>query len=274
VFIYTPRGSNHGLDTLKEAQSDPSWYASKLTAADCKVLTKPDLLRLRKELKDEALFQQEAFTSFTAPMQGAYYESQMKQAMKDKRITKVPPEPKLPVHTAWDLGYDDATSIWFFQQDRHDIRLIDYYEHSGEGLLHYAKVLKQKDYLYGTHYGPWDLAIHDLGTGKTRRETAQEMGIKFKVVKKLSIEEGIEACRNLLPKCWFDKEATAHGVNSLKMYRKEWDDEKQVFKNRPLHDFSSHAADAFRTLAVGIKDLTKKKKVQQYAITEYDPFSI
>lgn len=273
LFIYTPRGANHGLTLLTEARLDPKWFTSKLTVKDTKILTKEALQNLRKELKDEALFQQEMFTSFTAPMQGAYYDNQMKFLMKNKRIGNVPMEPKLPVNTAWDLGYDDATSIWFFQQHHSEVRIIDYYENSGEGLLHYIKVLQSKGYLYGKHYGPWDLTIHDLGTGKTRIETARDMGLKFTPVKKIGVAEGIEACRNLLPRCWFNKETTESGVNCLKSYRKEWDEARQVFKSTPLHDWSSHAADSFRTLAVGIKDLTKKNKPQQYTFTEYDPFN-
>lgn len=284
VWIYTPRGENHGWDTLLQSgwrdgitkntgTNDKGWFYSKLTAADCKVLRKEDLLELRDELKDEALFQQEAFTSFKAPIQGAYYDSQVRAIHKEKRYHPFPVESKLPVHTAWDLGFDDATSIWFFQIFGEEIRFVDYYENSGEGLLHYAKVLRTKDYLYGTHYGPWDMAIHDYGTGKTRIQTAKEMGLNFKVVKKLSVEEGIEACRNVLPRCRFNSDLVDQGFNGLKNYTKDWDEDKQVFKSKPLHNWASHPADAFRTFAVGLKDPKKKKrKLPTHCEFAHNPF--
>jgi len=274
VFIFTPRGENHGYDKLLEAQEDKEWFWSKLTAADCKVLDKKDLEKARKQFKDEALFQQEMFTNFSVPLQGAYYETQMKTLRKRKQFTKVLWEPKLPVHTAWDLGIDDETSIWFYQTFRNEVRLIDFYTNSGEGLLHYVKLLRSKEYLYGKHYFPHDVEVRELTSGKTRREALREMGVKAIPVKKISIEDGIEAVRNLLPRCWFDAVNCKHGINALQSYRKEKDDLKKTYKNKPLHDWSSHPADAFRTLAVSHRDERREyDDRQRTANVKYDIFA-
>jgi len=290
VFIYTPRGENHGYSTLFNAGYGAlkaknltqgitngkagRWFCSKLTAADCKVLTKEQLREAREEVGDENLFQQEFFTSFSAPIRGAYYDSQMKQMRKDGRICDLSWEPKLPVHTAWDLGMDDATTIVFFQEFKNEIRIIDYYENSGEGLLHYVKHLRSKDYLYGRHIFPWDIEIRELGTGKSRKETLQSMGLKVgRAAKKLPVEDGIEAVRNLLPRVWIDPRNCHRLIESLKGYVKEWDEERKVFRTKPLHNWCSHAADAMRTLAVGIRDKSRTKLSEQRRMkTTWDIF--
>ena len=134
-------------------------------------------------------------------------------------------------------------------------RLIDYYESSGEGLMHYIKVLEDKEYIYDAHYAPHDIQVRDLTTGKTRLETAQKMGIRFEVVPRLPLEEGIDAARRMFNRCWFDKDKTKVGIDALMNYHKEYDEKRQEFKQHPVHDWSSHAADGFRTLAMGVKDL-------------------
>lgn len=275
VFIYTPRGDNHGKSKLEEAKANKKWYWSKETARTLKVITPEDLRSLRDELNDEALFQQEMFTSFETPLTGAYYGKQMRWLLKNGRLTKVPSDPRLPVHTAWDLGYDDSTSIWFYQRHGQDLRIVNYYEHSGEGLLHYVRKLgeiaKDENYLYGEHYFPWDVNITDLGTGKTRKETLREMGIKAIPASKLSVEDGIEAVRNLLPMCWFDKDHCERGLNALRSYTKDWDDDRQVFKTKALHNWASHGSDAFRTLAVSLNLKPKRKDLPSSSVSDYDP---
>ena len=170
----------------------------------------------------------------------------------------------LDVETWFDLGMNDQTSIWFAQRHKGEIRLIDYYENSGEGLDHYADVLKKKGYDYSKHIAPHDIKVRELGNfGKTRLESALELGIAFEVAPKLSIEDGIEAVRKNLVNCWFDKEKCATGIEYLKAYQKRWDDKNQTFKNKPLHNFSSHCADSFRTgiTADGIELSNWKKQV-------------
>lgn len=276
VWIYTPRGPNHGLSMLNRAKANKEWYWSHETSKTLKFVRPEALRELRDELGDEALFQQEAFCSFETPMQGAYYSRQMNMMRKQKRIGKVPWDPKLDVITAWDLGMDDATTIWFFQIHNQEVRAIDYYENSGEGLQHYVKTLKEKPYTYGYHYLPWDVSVRDLSTGKARVQTLREMGLhNVRPVKKLAVLDGIEAARNILPRCWIDQVNCERGLDALHSYTKEFDNERQVFKTSPLHNWASHGADGFRTFAVGFREskFGKDKKKRVTMDTEYDIFA-
>lgn len=215
-----------------------AWYAKKLETQ------KEDMKREFPSTPKEA---------FEASVEGAYYAEQMAAAERDGRICRVPHEPQLPVETWWDLGMSDQMVVWFVQRHRREVRLIDYYANSGEGLAHYAKVIKDRPYTYSRHLGPHDLAVRDLSAtdGKSRKEVAEELGLKpFEVGKKLEVADGIEAVRNLLPRCLFDQEKCADGIKALKNYRKEWDEDRGVWLPRPRHDWASHPADAFRTGAV------------------------
>jgi len=271
LFNGTPRGENHFYKMLLKAQSNGDWYSSHLSVKDTKAISPDEVRKARSELNNEARFQSEYMCSFKTPVEGAYYGAQINQAYKDKRIVDtLAVDPLLPVHTAWDLGMDDATTIWFVQLFRNEVRVVNYYENSGEGLPHYARELHrwaaQKNVMYGKHYAPHDIKVRELGTGKSRLETARSLGLKFTPVKKLSIIDGIEAVRNLLPKCWFSKEDCYPGIEALKGYHKEFDSSRGVFRKTPVHDANSHGADGFRTLAVGMKQpsLDKKKKSHEY----------
>jgi hypothetical protein len=144
-------------------------------------------------------------------------------------------------------------SVWFFQIVNQEIHFIDYYENSGEGLTHYAQVLQNKGYLYAKHFAPHDIAVRELGTGKSRLEVAHALGIRFETGPMLGIDEGINAARSIFSQCWFDRDKCHRGINALKNYRKEWDEKNKVFRTIPKHDWSSHGADAFRTFAVGYR---------------------
>ena len=275
LFNGTPRGENHFYKILLKAQSDGAWYSSHLSVKDTKAIPPEELRKARDELNNEARFQSEYMCSFKTPVEGSYYGTYISKAYKDKRILdNIAVEPILPVHTAWDLGMDDATTIWFFQLFNNEIRLVHYYENSGEGLPHYARELNrfaiQKDIVYGKHYAPHDIKVRELGTGKSRLEIARSMGLKFTTVKKLPIIDGIDAVRALLPRCWFSKTACARGLEALKGYHKDWDSTKQVFRKTPVHDSNSHGADAFRTMAVGLKQpkLDKKAPKHTYDVTK------
>jgi hypothetical protein len=165
----------------------------------------------------------------------------------------------------------DSTSIVFFQKHGQEIRVIDYYENSGEGLSHYAKIVKEKDYVYGEHLAPHDIQVREMGTGKSRLEVARELGIRFRVVPNLRIDDGIEAVRTTLPKCWFDEKKCSHLIESLRQYRKDFDEKNKVFRDRPLHDWTSHPADAFRYMCVGLRDQLdmNQKKLPRMADMEY-----
>ncbi|MGE4471073.1 MAG: PBSX family phage terminase large subunit [Desulfovibrio sp.] len=188
---------------------------------------------------------------------GSYYGKRLQLAQDQCRIGRVAMDPALLVHTAWDLGVSDSTAIWFFQHlptsGGGEYRIIDYYEASGEGLAHYAGVLTAKGYHYGKHIAPHDIKVRELGSGKSRLEAARKLGIVFTVAPLQSVEDGIEAVRQVIDAAWFDKERCGQGLDALWSYQREWDDVRSCFKTSPLHDWSSHGADAFRYLATGFR---------------------
>ncbi len=254
VFDYTPRGKNHGWTLYQMARDNPDWFTSLLTVDDTGVLTSADIDAERREGMDEDLIQQEYYCSFEGARQGAYYSAQLKLAEKEGRLTSVPYEPIAGVQTWWDLGIGDSTAIWFTQTIGREVRVIDYLEASGEGLGYYAKALAAKGYVYdlkGAHHAPHDIEVRELGTGRSRLETAAGLGIDFHVVPRLGIDDGIEATRSFLSRCYFDKSRCERGLNCLWSYHKDYDEKLKVFRSQPCHDWSSHGADAFRYLAVG-----------------------
>jgi hypothetical protein len=188
---------------------------------------------------------------------GQVWKLELEQLVASGRLTRVPWEPALPVHTAWDLGMADSTVIWFAQvlPGSREVRLIDYYEANGEGLQHYAQVLQRKPYVYGTHLGPHDIEVRELGTGKSRKEIAAQLGIDFEVVPNMGLEDGIEAVRQMLPRVYIDREQCARGWDCIKHYRREYNEKMGAFKPVPVHDWASHGADGLRTLAVMVDRL-------------------
>lgn len=272
LFIFTPRGRNHAHKTLLTAQSEPGWFGETLTVEQTRRFTAEQLAAEKRELISlygpefgEAAFLQEYYCSFDAAIVGAYYARLIATAEAEKRITSVPWEPGVLVHTAWDLGIGDSTAIWFCQQVGRETRLIDYYEASGVGLDHYAKILREKPYVFGEHILPHDAEAKELGTGKTRTETLRSLGVRGKVLPKQSVDDGINAVRMLLPKCWFDAKKCERGLEALRQYRTDFDDKLKTFKPRPLHDWTSHAADAFRYLAQGLPSDAKPKALKYEA---------
>lgn len=259
MFIYTPRGRNHGKVLYDMAINNPDWFCEKLTIDDTMredgtpVITKADIERERREGMDEELIQQEYYCSFEGYQEGSYYVKQLREAQP--RITSVPWQPRLPVATFWDLGIGDATAIWFAQRVGQEIHLIDYYETSGEGMSYYAKYLSSKPYLYSEHYFPHDGDVKEIGTGVSRKETAQSLGLfPIEIVPRLGVDDGINAVRLVFPRCWFDKEKCQQGLNALANYHKVRDEVRQEFKAKPEHDWSSHGADAFRYFAVSVEN--------------------
>lgn len=264
LFLYTPLGKNHGKTLWDMASKNPAWFSECLTVEDTfrpdgrRVITEAMIEAERASGMAEEMIEQEYYCSWSGAMVGSYYGKLLEAAEKEGRISKVPYDPALPVHTMWDLGIGDAMAIWFAQQVGREIRLIDYYVNSGEGMAHYAKVLGEKPYVYGTHYAPHDAKARMLDEkGRTRVEVAKNLGIDFNVMRQLAIDDGIEAVRNMLPRTWIDSEKCERGVDALKSYRKEYDEKRQQYHDRPYHDWSSHGADALRTGAVGLPGTPK-----------------
>ena len=275
VFIYTPRGKNHGWDLYQMALRNPSWFCQRLDAHTTGILSKQIIDEERAAGMQEELIQQEFFCSFEAGMVGSYYGAILAKLVEQGHYTRVPHDPRLLVDTGWDLGVDDSTTIWFSQSSRTETRIIDYYECSGEGLAHYVRILREKSeqlgYNYGRHFAPHDIEVRELGTGKSRKEIAWKLGLKFQTVPKLDLADGIEAVRTLLPTCYFDEVRTNKGWASLMNYRKEWDEKRRTFLLQPEHDWASHGADGFRTLAIGLKRTSvDRKRLPRQSESQYD----
>ncbi len=275
TFIGTPQGRNgfHRQYKFAMRPGNKEWYGCLYRASKTNIITPTELASAREEMAEEE-YQQEFECSWTASILGAYYSKLLNGLDEAGRISdKVIYDPALPVITAWDLGMDDETSIWFVQQDMYGaVRVIDYYSNNNEGLEHYVKVLSQKPYTYSENLLPHDAAVRELGTGRSRLEVLRSLGLNGRIVPRSSIEDGIQAVRTLLPKCWFSETKTSQGLEALRQYRKEMDFKGETFKSKAVHDWSSHPADSFRTLATGLYgDVTRQSRAVR-AEMEYDVF--
>lgn len=263
LFVSTPRGRNHFHRLYEYARKSPDWFAELLTVRDTGALSPETIERERRELAaergdDEAdnIINQEYFCDFDAAIPGSYYGKAIAKAEKEGRICDLPHDPRYPVFTAWDLGHHDPTAIWFYQQVGEWTNVIDYYENSGAGADHYAReLLNVRDYTYGGHTLPHDADDAEWGNnGLSRRASLTKLGIRpCRVLPNASIDDGINAVRVLLPKVRFDRQKCERGLDCLRQYQKVWDDEKRCFALKPLHDWTSHGADAFRYLAQGLR---------------------
>lgn len=258
TFIGTPKGKNAFQEIWAQALKDDDWFTMMLRASETGLVDGEELADARKAMNPEQ-YEQEYECSFEAAIVGAYYGRDMAQAAKDGRIRSVPWEPSEPVYTAWDLGLDDATAIWFAQVIGSEIRLIDYYETNNTALRDIPRILmNEKPYTYAEHYLPHDVEIRELMSGVSRKSSLEQLGLRpITVAQRVAVEDGINAARNILPKCYFDTHKTERGVDCLKQYQREWDEKRKVFRARPLHDWTSHGADAFRYLATCLEPKTK-----------------
>lgn len=260
VFNSTPRGENHFYKMYEMAQKSPDWFSELLTADDTGIFSKEQLAEELMEMQAEhgeafgkSFWLQEYFCSFTSAVLGSYYGKEMQDAKDEGRICQVEYDDSVPVHTAWDLGYSDDTSIWFYQVVGDEIHVIDYHSSNGENVDYYAKVVMDKPYRYGLHWLPHDARAKTLASGGKSiiEQLSALIGLgNMRIVPNLSLQDGIQASRVALRKCWFDAEKTEFGVGCLKQYQREYDSERKMLKDKPLHDFTSHGADAFRYLAI------------------------
>ena len=255
VFIGTPMGHNHFHDLYTQAQADPDWHTALYTVDETQVLPEAELASARRAMAPEQ-YAQEFLCSFESALIGAYYASYLETAQAEARLTRVPWDPSVPVHTAWDLGVSDATAIWFVQPVGLRLHVIDYLEASDHGLEWYAKVLRDKPYTYGRHFFPHDIEARDFSSdGRTRLAMAEQLGLRpAVVVPRGDVADGIQAVRSLFPRFVFDTEKCYEGLEALKAYRRAWDETRKSWRDTPLHDWSSHGADALRTFAMGYQE--------------------
>ena len=265
AFISTPRGRNHFRDLYQMATENPDWFAETLSITDTGALTPKQIkdslaeyIALYGEDIGRAQFMQEYECSFNAAILGAFYAREMVAIRSEGRIDAVEALPR-PVHRAWDIGVRDDTSIWWFQVVGGQVYILDCYTANGVGVDHYAEVIEQRrkehGWIDGTDFVPHDAKVKEWGTGRTRVETMQGLGLHPQVVPMAGLLDGINAARQTLPRCVFHPRCEEVGISALEQYRREWDDDNKVFKQNPLHDWSSHVSDAFRYLSMAWKSI-------------------
>lgn len=262
TFIGTPKGRNGFYDIWAGntetgwvgAVNEPQlWFSLMLKASETGLVDALELEDARRSMTPEQ-YNQEFECSFDAAIVGAYYGRDLADLEDRKQLCRVPWEKSLAVDTSWDLGLDDATAIWFFQTVGREIRVIDYYEVNNQGLDETARLVLSRPYTYGTHYLPHDIAIRELISGKSRKDTLEGLGLRnIHVGVKADPVERINAVRMMLSRCYLDTTNCRRGIDVLKNYRREWDDKRKTFRERPLHDWSSHGADAFGEFAVNYR---------------------
>jgi hypothetical protein len=259
TFIGTPKGHNAFYDIYNEATKKPNWYTKVLRADQTNLLAQSELDDAKASMSDNQ-YEQEFLCSFEAAILGAYYGQEMRRITDLERITTIDYDPMFPCHTAWDLGFNDSTSIWWYQVVYGEIRVLDHHSSSGQPISYYTGLLAQKEdefgYNYGYHYLPHDARAKTLASGGKSiiEQISAKIDIKhLKIVPNLSIQDGIQATRLALTRTWFDNRCE-EGIECLRQYQREWDDDKKVFRDRPKHDWTSHSADAFRYLSIVWKD--------------------
>ena len=270
LFIGTPKGRNDFFKRWDQAAANPDWFTMALKASTSGLLDADELAAAAQEMTAEQ-YAQEFECSFDAAIIGAYYGREMTDADAQGRIGSVAYDPAMPVHLAFDLGIDDPTAIWAWQQAPDGLRVIRFYENSGHALAHYVNEILSWGYQIGTVWLPHDAKAKSLNDGKTRVETIQALAPKWnlRIVPSHTVMDGINALRVTLPKMWFDADACKVGIEALRQYRSEYDEKAKVFRSQPKHDWTSHAADAARYLAVAWKELrppAKPKAPERYQL--------
>jgi len=262
VFIGTPKGHNAFWDVYSNALQSPDWYAKTLRASKTGLLPPEELADAAKSMTQDQ-YLQEFECDFESAILGAYYGKEMRALTDAGRITEVEHDPLFPVHTAWDLGYSDDTSIWWYQVVHGEIRVLDYHSSNGQAIAYYTGLIQAKEqeykYKYGTHWLPHDARAKTLASGG--KSIIEQLSVKIpiekmKIVPSLSLQDGIQASRLALLRCWFDTKCD-DGIECLRQYQREYDEDRKVFRDKPRHDWTSHGADAFRMMSIAWREEEK-----------------
>lgn len=234
-----------------------------------------DELEAAAATMSEDQFNQEFECSWVANVPGSVFGKELQKANDDGRITEVPYDPSAPVETSFDIGMHDYTSVWFYQRVGRSVHFIDYYQNRGEGLPHYVQMLRERDYVYSRHNGPHDLEVREIGSGKTRREVAYDLGLTFRIVPRIPVHDGIHAARMLIPMAYFDQERCREGLEALRYYHYAYDERSRRFRDKPVHSWASHAADSFRYASIAIEKFDDRTRAPQVtADNNYNPLEV
>jgi hypothetical protein len=254
LFIGTPKGNNHFADFKERALKADGWKFLEFKASETGILDQKELADAKAEMGEDK-YRQEFECSFDAPVEGAYYGQLLNEADNQNRITTIPKDNLARIVCSWDLGVSDSTCIWVAQIVGKEVQLIDATENHGVGLDYYVSWLRERGYDKGQQILPHDVRVREMSSGKSRQEVLMEAGLDVTIAPSLSVADGIQAVRRLLPRCWFDEEKTKQGLSALRNYRRVFDEKRNVFFDTPLHDWASHYADSFRYMAIGLNEV-------------------
>ena len=276
IFIGTFKGKNHFYRLYEQARKDSAWTAIFRTIDDSfenetgevienlKVALEDDKRLVEQGLMTQEEFDQEWYCSAEASVKGAYYAKELAEARKSKRITSVPYDKEVPVHTVWDLGVGPALGVGFYQAIGRERHLIDFWKgKESQGISDAVKALREKEYIYGKHFAPHDARGTEISTGKTRVEYAESFGIKFEIVKKIPVDDGINSGRLFFQRLWVDEGKCQFFIDSISQYRQEWDENRGMFLEKPYHDWTSHAADIHRYASIVSEEMSNEVELEE-----------
>jgi phage terminase large subunit len=258
LFNTTPFGRNHAYDLWQYAVKNPeTWYTEKVTNDDSQIISAQEFEEMVKRGVSQETIEQEYFCNFDRGVEGSYYARKLTELRQRGHIREVRKDDYAQVHTVWDIGFGDSTSIFWYQVINNEIWILDHYENHGEGIAHYINVLEERKskykYIYGMHFMPHDAKAGSFELGMTRVQYANELGLSVVVLPREGIDNGIERCRKILSRCYFDEKKCDFALKCLENYRKVYDEKHRVYADKPLHDFTSHCADSFRYLCQSVE---------------------
>jgi hypothetical protein len=259
VFIGTPKGHNAFWDVYNSATKDSGWYVKTLRADQTDLIGEEELADARKAMTPDQ-YDQEFLCSFEAAILGAYYGQEMRSLTDLGRITPIEYDPMFPLFSSWDLGFSDDTTIWTWQVVHGEVRFLDYHTSNGKSIPYYTGYIAQKETEFGckyeTHWLPHDARAKTLASGG--KSIIEQLSLKIplksmKIVPNLGLQDGIQATRMMLMRSWFDPKCE-EGIECLRQYQREYDEDKKIFRDKPRHDWASHGSDAARMAAVAWKE--------------------
>ena len=286
IWSGTPKGKNSFHKTYQIGLKNPDTYEVVFKTIDDSLQNEEGetINNLRFALEDDKKlveigemtqeeFDQEWYCSFESAIKGAYYARQISEMRKDGRAKTVPYDTEMPVHTVSDLGVGQNLATGFYQKAGREVHMIDYWQGTEkDGIPELAKILQDKKYVYGKHFAPHDIKATEQGTGKTKLETAKKLGIDFKVVPRLSVDDGINAGRLMFSRLWVDENNCSYWLDAISQYQQKYDETKGIYLKEPLHNWASHPADVHRYASV-IEDLMISDKPIENIIRNYPPES-
>ena len=266
IWIGTPKGKNDFFRLYERAKKEEGWLGILLKVDDTKLIAQKELDDSSQVMTEDE-FNQEWYCSFEAAIKGAYYAKEISNARIENRIGIVPYDPVLKVHTVWDLVKGSNLAVGFYQRIGREIHMIDYWEGSNtDGIPTAIKALQLKSYVYGKHFAPHDAAAMELGTEKTRVETAGKLGLTLEIVPRMSINEGINAGKLMFSRLWIDEVKCALWIDAISQYHQEWDDKRGCFKDSPYHNWCSHPADVHRYASTIEEQMTNEDEEREIEI--------